>query len=52
MAHLNSGAALQAVIRAQQEDYANGRVVRIRFRPVNDQTAGIRRQDRALGLQP
>ncbi len=51
LADLDHCAAIQADLRAQQADRAAGRTLRARFRPLHDQAARLRRQNRVLGPQ-
>ena len=51
LADLHHLAAIHADLRAQQADRAEGRALRARFRPVDDQAARLRRQERILGPQ-
>ena len=49
LADLRHFAAIHAELRAQQAGRAEGRALRARFCPVDDQAARLRRQERVLG---
>ena len=51
LADFHELAAIYADLRAQQADRAEGRALRARFCPVDDQAARLRRQERVLGPQ-
>ncbi len=44
-------AAVHAELRSQPADRAEGRGLRLRLRPLDDQAARLRRQERVLGPQ-
>ena len=51
LADFHELAAIYADLRAQQADRAEGRALRARFCPIDDQAARLRRQERVLGPQ-